>query len=65
MKKRFLLFFTFLFFSATGLFSAGAKETPIQSMVREWGNSFTKIVILIVVVLCIVGLIKFLTTLKK
>jgi hypothetical protein len=65
MKRLISLFIMFLFIGATGLFGAGAKETPMERTVREWGNNFTTIVILLIVVLCVVGLIKFITTRKR
>jgi succinate dehydrogenase hydrophobic anchor subunit len=59
--KRYLSLFI-VFFTTTILFARGAKESPVQTMVKEWGNSFTKLVFLIIIILCIVGLIKFLSS---
>jgi len=62
MKKYFLFYIMMLV--SSWLFARGSKETPIEGMVKEWGNNFTIIVIIIIGVLCIVGLFKYLSNRK-
>ena len=62
MKKLFSFVTILSFIGTAWLFGGGKKETPIQGMVRVWGDSLIKIVFVLIAVLCVVGLIKFITT---
>ena len=65
MKKAFSFITIMLFIDAISLFGGGRKESPMLPLVEKWTDSLMSLVFWLIAILCVVGLIKFITTRRK